>query len=71
MTWKEYVVSREAPASLEARFTADRECECGCSVLERLQLLWRRLSLQTEAHFVRKHCFSIWNNSFSALLKLR
>ena len=24
MTWKENAVSREAPASLEARFTADR-----------------------------------------------
>ena len=26
--------------------------------LERLQLLWRRFSLQTQAHLVRQHCFA-------------
>ena len=32
--------------------------------VERLQLLWRRVSMQTEAHFRRTHCFSLRNNCF-------
>ena len=34
--------------------------------VERLQLLWRRVSLQTDAHIQRKRCFSLRNNRFCA-----
>ena len=33
--------------------------------VERLQLLWRRVSQQTEAHFRRRRCFSLRNHTFS------
>ena len=33
---------------------------------ERLQLHWKRLSVQTEAHVIRKRCFSVGTNRFYA-----